>query len=83
MTLLTKVDVLEFTKCPLCDSWVYGRVKSTVYGTQVGEGYVFRYDLVDWVCSDCSRQIGPDWKRVEAFMIGKDITIEEALLELG
>lgn len=70
------MEYLEYTKCPLCDKWVYGDYPDPNTGG-LAHNFVWRMDLGSCVCLDCNRELGIDNARLHAMKLSNDPTIAE------
>jgi hypothetical protein len=64
------------TQCSLCNTYIAdGRINRSGYSQR----FVFRYDLMGWICTDCDLELGYDDGRIEQLMIGNRYTRDQAI----
>lgn len=74
-------DILDTVRCKLCDRYIFDTFESS-YGSIIPKyhHFIFRWDLTEYVCCNCDRELGPDLLRVNAMKLCKDPSILEDYL---
>jgi hypothetical protein len=66
---------LETTQCPMCEGFSCGGHREGLNGPTAYGGWVWRMDLLAFVCPKCNRDLGPDEARALAMLYCTDPTI--------
>lgn len=76
------MPILDTIQCKLCEKFICDEMEFS-YGSLSPKyhQFVYRWDLLEYVCQQCDKTLGPDPKRIQAMQLCSDKSILKSYLD--